>query len=73
MPQAAIWWASFEESKSFLARRAPDPLQGVPVHFLAGISAGVVNSVVTNPLDTMKVRLFLEEEEEEEEEELGLS
>ena len=57
MPQAAIWWASFEESKSLLARRAPDSWQGMPCHFLAGVSAGVVNSVVTNPLDTMKVRV----------------
>ena len=29
----------------------------MPVHFLAGISAGVINAVVTNPLDTMKVRV----------------
>ena len=56
MPQAAVWWASFEESKAALARRAPDSLQGMPVHFFAGISAGVINSVITNPLDTMKVR-----------------
>ena len=48
-------WATYEETKSFLARRAPDSLQGMPLHFCAGISAGVVNSVVTNPLDTMKV------------------
>lgn len=57
MPQAAVWWASYEESKSFLSRRGPAAWQGMPVHFLAGISAGVVNAVVTNPLDTMKVRV----------------
>jgi len=57
MPQAAVWWASYEESKSLLARHGPASWQGMPGHFLAGISAGVVNSIVTNPLDTMKVRV----------------
>jgi len=59
VPQAAIWWASFEGSKGFLARRAPNWCQGMPVHFMAGISAGVVSSIVTNPLDTIKVRVQL--------------
>lgn len=57
MPQAAVWWASYEESKTCLARHGPASWQGMPVHFLAGISAGVVNAIVTNPLDTMKVRV----------------
>ena len=59
VPQAAIWWASFEGSKGFLARRAPNWCQGMPVHFMAGISAGVVSSILTNPLDTIKVRVQL--------------
>jgi len=56
-PQAAIWWASYEQSKAFLAHRAPDAWRGTPVHLAAGVSAGVINAVVTNPLDTMKVRV----------------
>jgi hypothetical protein len=57
MPQAAVWWASYEQSKAFLARRVPDSAAGTPVHLAAGMAAGVVNTVVTNPLDTMKVRV----------------
>lgn len=56
-PQAAIWWASYEQSKTLLAARAPAHMQGTPVHLAAGMSAGVINAVVTNPLDTMKVRV----------------
>ncbi|EKX44055.1 mitochondrial carrier protein [Guillardia theta CCMP2712] len=57
VPQAAVWWASYEQSKQMLARRAPDAVQGMPIHLTAGMIAGAVNAIVTNPLDTMKVRV----------------
>ncbi|KAJ1472852.1 mitochondrial carrier domain-containing protein, partial [Baffinella frigidus] len=57
VPQAAVWWGIYEQSKKFLVKRVPESANGVPVHLASGISAGVVNAIVSNPLDIMKVRV----------------
>jgi solute carrier family 25 protein 44 len=57
VPQTGIWWASYERSKLILSRAVPQDYSGTPVHIGAGISAGAITAVLTNPLDIVKVRI----------------
>ena len=57
VPQTAIWWASYERSKLLLSHSASHQYSGMPVHIAAGISAGAITAVLTNPLDIVKVRI----------------
>ena len=57
VPQTGIWWASYERSKLLLSGSVSQQYAGTPVHVAAGMSAGVVTAVLTNPLDILKVRI----------------
>eukprot|EP00960_Hanusia_phi_P051204 760652-Hanusia_phi.AAC.7 len=62
VPQGAIWWASYEHSKKMLnmqMQRVDDKALNV----VAGMSAGVISSTLTNPLDIVKVRIQTKVEE----------
>lgn len=62
-PNSAIWWASYEFSKNILnrihenrvQRRVADSLN----YLISGTFAGVVTSILTNPLEVAKTRLQL--------------
>jgi solute carrier family 25 protein 44 len=57
VPQAGIWWASYEKSKHVFYSSVSDEYKGTLLHIASGISAGAITAVLTNPLDIAKVRI----------------
>mmetsp|Transcript_31998 Transcript_31998/g.101982 ORF Transcript_31998/g.101982 Transcript_31998/m.101982 type:complete len:342 (-) Transcript_31998:15-1040(-) len=56
VPQGAIWWASYEHTKKMLNTRM-QTVDDKALNVMAGMSAGVISSTLTNPLDIVKVRI----------------
>jgi len=56
---SGVWWLAYEQNKSSISNltgRAPSAISGI----FAGFIAGILSTVVTNPLDVVKTRIQMQ-------------